>query len=189
VIKERKPMTRQEYDRHFAATTQNTSGFTVSQLSDINDAVFGAVKDLDMEDTTTKSVVDHHIEREMVRVDLELFPEPEAPKENFEVMISGRYTPDSASPPGDSPWTSNRRLRKLLVSVMTDGSLVEKSTGSKATWRSVFVTPTFQWLEIVTENGMVFRPDEMETLVNMQQVGSWIVAAIHEGNLRRAMGE
>jgi hypothetical protein len=41
-------MTRQEFDRRFAATLDNTEGYSEAALAEINDAVFARVADLDV---------------------------------------------------------------------------------------------------------------------------------------------
>lgn len=55
-------MTRHEFDRLYAATQDNTEGYTDAQLATINDAVFDDVQHLDPIDNI-KSIVDHAFER------------------------------------------------------------------------------------------------------------------------------
>jgi hypothetical protein len=50
-------MTRQEFDRRFAATPSNTEGFSDEQLARLNDAVFAQVSDLDIDGEFTDSHV------------------------------------------------------------------------------------------------------------------------------------
>ena len=57
-------MTRSEFDHTFAATEDNTEGFSLDQLAAINDAVFKMAVELDISDDGTKSLVDAYFERE-----------------------------------------------------------------------------------------------------------------------------
>ena len=56
-------MNRNEFDSQFRVTIQNTEGYTQDQLDSINDRVFDAVQDLDLDDVTTKSTADFAMEQ------------------------------------------------------------------------------------------------------------------------------
>ena len=60
-------MTRNEFDRFFAATEQNTQGYTAAELREINDRVFAAVAEIDAEDQYAKTEIDAVMERELAR--------------------------------------------------------------------------------------------------------------------------
>lgn len=62
-------MNRTDFDRRFAATDNDTDGYTAAQIVAINDAVFAEVAALDLEDDTTKSIIDHAFERQFARAD------------------------------------------------------------------------------------------------------------------------
>jgi len=55
-------MTREEFDRNFAASRDNTKGFTDAQLDALNNDAFALVADMDMRDDITadhaKTVMD-----------------------------------------------------------------------------------------------------------------------------------
>ena len=51
-------MTRQDFDRQFAARMDNTDGFSTDQLVVLNALVFEMVESLDLDDRQAKSSVD-----------------------------------------------------------------------------------------------------------------------------------
>jgi hypothetical protein len=51
-------MTRQNFDRQFAARMDNTDGFSADQLVVLNALVFKMVESLDLDDRQAKSSVD-----------------------------------------------------------------------------------------------------------------------------------
>jgi hypothetical protein len=51
-------MTRQNFDRQFAARMDNTDGFSADQLVVLNALVFEMVESLDLDDRQAKSSVD-----------------------------------------------------------------------------------------------------------------------------------
>lgn len=51
-------MTRQDFDRQFAARMDNTDGFSSDQLIVLNALVFERVENLDLDDRQAKSSVD-----------------------------------------------------------------------------------------------------------------------------------
>ena len=51
-------MTRQDFDRQFAARMDNTDGFSADQLVVLNALVFEMVESLDFDDRQAKSSVD-----------------------------------------------------------------------------------------------------------------------------------
>jgi len=51
-------MTRQDFDRQFAARMDNTDGFSPDQLVVLNALVFEMVESLDLDDRQAKSSVD-----------------------------------------------------------------------------------------------------------------------------------
>lgn len=51
-------MTRQDFDRQFAARMDNTDGFSSDQLIVLNALVFEIVENLDLDDRQVKSSVD-----------------------------------------------------------------------------------------------------------------------------------
>ena len=51
-------MTRQDFDRQFAARMDNTDGFSSDQLIVLNALVFEIVENLDLDDRQAKSSVD-----------------------------------------------------------------------------------------------------------------------------------
>jgi hypothetical protein len=51
-------MTRQDFDRQFAARMDNTDGFSADQLVVLNALVFEMVESLDLDDRQAKSSVD-----------------------------------------------------------------------------------------------------------------------------------
>jgi len=58
-------MTRTEFDARFAATEQNTEGYSASALAEINDAVFARVAGLDLDDESLSDEVKNGFAREM----------------------------------------------------------------------------------------------------------------------------
>jgi len=56
-------MTRDDFDRLYAARTDNTEGYTQRQLDALNALAFEAVADLDPDERGTKSIVDFALER------------------------------------------------------------------------------------------------------------------------------
>lgn len=62
-------MTRQEFDTAFSARSDNTAGYSQTELRNINDGVFLVVADLDITEDGTKSFVDYHFERAFAAMD------------------------------------------------------------------------------------------------------------------------
>ena len=56
-------MTRNDFDRMYAARMDNTEGYTQRQLDALNRLTFEAVADLDPEDRATKAIVDFAFQR------------------------------------------------------------------------------------------------------------------------------
>lgn len=50
-------MTRAQFDARYAATQDNTEGFTAQELAEINDEVFAAVADLDVDADDVQQIV------------------------------------------------------------------------------------------------------------------------------------
>ncbi len=50
-------MTRNEFDRYYAATQMNTEGYSDDQINILNDRVFARVADLELEDYDTENTV------------------------------------------------------------------------------------------------------------------------------------
>ena len=61
-------MTRDQFDARFAATQENTEGYTDAQLAAINDAVFALIADGDAHEVD-KSLVDHMFRRAFIDAD------------------------------------------------------------------------------------------------------------------------
>jgi len=51
-------MTRLEFNRQFAASENNTEGFSLAQLAALNDVVFDVTEHLDLDDRNAKSAID-----------------------------------------------------------------------------------------------------------------------------------
>jgi hypothetical protein len=63
-------MTRDEFNRLYAARMDNTEGYTPRQLDALNRLAFEAVADLDPEDRATKSLVDFALERASIHYEV-----------------------------------------------------------------------------------------------------------------------
>ena len=64
-----RPMMRHEFDTYFAANCSSTDmQFPETELRRINDCVFAAVQNLDVEGWGTKSAVDHAFEEEFMKL-------------------------------------------------------------------------------------------------------------------------
>ena len=50
-------MTRLEFNRQFAASENNTEGFSLAQLAALNDVVFDVTAHLDLDDRNAKSAI------------------------------------------------------------------------------------------------------------------------------------
>jgi hypothetical protein len=60
-------MTRDEFDHRYAATQDNTEGFTDAELERINDAVFAEVSDLELEPWSGNRTTSDHVQNMMDR--------------------------------------------------------------------------------------------------------------------------
>lgn len=65
-------MTREQFDRNYAATTSKTEGFTAEQLSTLNDIVFADVAEIDIDDQDMSdaqwSAIQHAFERAAAKI-------------------------------------------------------------------------------------------------------------------------
>ena len=52
-------MTRLEFDRQFAASENNTEGFSLAQLAALNDLVFDVTAHLDLDDRNVDAAIAH----------------------------------------------------------------------------------------------------------------------------------
>jgi hypothetical protein len=60
-------MTRDEFDHRYAATQDNTEGFTNAELERINDAVFAEVADLELGPGSENQAASDHVQNMMDR--------------------------------------------------------------------------------------------------------------------------
>jgi len=63
-------MTRDEFDRIYAARMDNTEGYTQAQLDDLNRLAFEQVADLDPDHYATSSIVHFALERASVHYEV-----------------------------------------------------------------------------------------------------------------------